>query len=159
MQEFYHNNKRPTTIASEPGKKIESQYKMITNELGIEELVEVGKTNIYEKIQANKESTLINNIIERYNNGDVQALNQRQPVYGDTTQMPKNLAEAQQMVINAERYYNSLPNEIKQKLNNSKEEFFESTTNGEFEIILNDYYNSVKPKQQEQKESDNNGNV
>lgn len=86
------------------GEKIVDTYSLVIDKkTGKEDLQVTGKTNIYEFIQKSLPETLIYNIIERYNNGDVTALDKIHGFYGDVTTMPKNLAEAQQLMINANK--------------------------------------------------------
>lgn len=111
-------------FATPSGEKIVPTYSLVIDkDTGKEELKETGKTNLYDYIQSSLEETLIYNIIERYNSGDVDALNKIQGFYGDVTTMPKNLAEAQQIMINAQKVFNDLPVDVRAKYNHSVSEF------------------------------------
>lgn len=130
MAEFYSRNNLPTTIAQPKCEKIISTYGKEIDKNGKVKVVETGKTNIYEKIQASKDQTLVYNILERFNQGDVQALNQRQGQYGDFTNAPKTLVEAQQALIDAENYFYSLPLDVRKEFDHSLSEFLSSASNG-----------------------------
>lgn len=128
---FYSRSNRPKTI---PQPKCEENVPtfslQINKSTGKKELVESGKTNLYEKIQASKDATLIYNIIDRYNAGDESVLNKAMGSYGNFTQMPATLVEAQQKLIDAERTFEQLPIAIREKYNNSYTEFLADITNG-----------------------------
>lgn len=128
--EFYSRSNLPTTIAQPKCEKIVATYGKEVAKDGSIKVVETGKTNIYEKIQASKDDTLIYNILDRFNAGDTSVLYQRQGSYGDFTQAPKTLVEAQQALINAENYFNSLPLEVRKEFNHSLSEFLASAGNG-----------------------------
>ena len=63
----------------------------------------------------------IDNIINRALNGDPFALNKKIGNYMDVTEMPKTLAEAQQIVINLKERFNNLPAEVRAKFENNAE--------------------------------------
>lgn len=130
MAEFYSRSNLPTTIAQPKCEKIIPTYGKEVGKDGKVQIVETGKTNIYEKIQASKDETLVYNILDRFNAGDVSVLNQRQGTYGDFTEMPKTLAEAQQTLIDAEKYFYSLPLEVRKEFDHSVSEFLHSAGEG-----------------------------
>lgn len=82
-------------------------------------LVQTGVTNLYDFVQASKEEVLIYNIIERFNRGDVNALNQRVGQYLDVVGLPSTLAEAQQLMIDVQNKFDHLDAEVKAKFDNS----------------------------------------
>lgn len=128
--EFYNRSNLPDTIAQPKCEKIIPTYGKEIDKDGTVKIVETGKTNIYEKIQACKDETLVYNILDRFNAGDVTALNQRQGTYGDFTEMPKTLVEAQQILIDAEKYFYTLPLEVRKEFNHSVSEFLSCAGNG-----------------------------
>ena len=146
--EFYSRSNRPETIPYPKSKKIVPTYGLqINKETGKEELVETGKTNIYDMIQASKEETLVYNILKRFESGDIEALTKTKGVYGDFTNMPRTLAEAQQLLIDTENYFNALPIDIKKEFNNSPKEYLASLNNGKFEAVMGKYIKQP-PKQE-----------
>ena len=98
-------------------------YQLQINENGEEELIIVGKTNIYEKIQQDLEGTRIENILHALAMGDLTALQQRQATYADITSMPKNLMEAQNMVLKMKQEFYEMPLEVRKEFNNSPEAY------------------------------------
>lgn len=109
------------------GSHVIDTYSLVVDKnTGAQELKKTGKTNIYDYIQKSLQETLIYNVLERYNNGDVTALDKVTGFYGDVLNMPKTLAEAQQVMINAEKLFKSLPLETRAKYNNDVSQFLTS---------------------------------
>ncbi|CAJ0610656.1 unnamed protein product [Cylicocyclus nassatus] len=77
---------------------------------------------VYEKIQVSLESCKITNIMERAINGDTRGL-RPEGNYIDVTEMPKNLMEAQQAILEARNYFMTLDEETRAKFNNSADVF------------------------------------
>lgn len=128
--EFFSRTNKPATIAQPKCEKIVPTYGKEIDKDGKVHIVETGKTNLYEKIQACKDDTLIYNILDRFVAGDVSVLQKNQGVYADITEMPKTLAEAQQSLITAENYFNSLPLDVRAEFNHSFSEFLASASAG-----------------------------
>ena len=128
--EFYSRINKPTTIAQPKCEKIVPTYGIDIDDDGKVRVVETGKTNLYAKIQASKDDTLIYNILDRFTAGDVSVLQKHQGYYADLTDMPKTLAEAQQSLITAENYFNSLPLDVRKEFNHSFSEFLASASAG-----------------------------
>lgn len=133
---FYSATNRPQTIAYPKSEKIIPTFGLKIGKDGKKELQQTGTTNLYEKIQASKEQTLIYNVLERYNNGELDVLNKSTGMYGDFTNLPTSLAEAQQKIIDAENTFNTLPLEVRKEFNHSVTEFLASFSNGNFEKVI-----------------------
>ena len=72
-----------------------------------DQLVEVGKTNVFEKIQSYKDECLLENVIKRcVSTGEVLIPSKAQ--FMDTTQFPKDLLEVQEHKNRSEDFVNSL---------------------------------------------------
>ena len=78
--------------------------------------------DLYAEIQAEYEATKIENILSRAIAGDVSGLSAVGDYY-DTTSMPNNLIDAMTQIQKLENLWLDLPMEIKNKYNNSVEEF------------------------------------
>ena len=128
--EYYSRSNLPATIAQPKCEKIVPTYGKEIDKDGKVHIVETGKTNLYEKIQASKDDTLIYNILDRFAAGDVSVLQRHQGVYADLTYMPKTLAEAQQSLITAENYFKNLPLDVRAEFNHSFSEFLASASAG-----------------------------
>lgn len=98
-------------------------YELRITTKGEKELVCTGKTNRYEMIQASAEQCEIYNILRRHKNGDYGALEKVATMYGDYTNTPKTLAEAQQMIITLNNTWDNLPKDIREKYGNNVENF------------------------------------
>lgn len=120
---FYSKTKPRKTIPLAVGPKEKNTYFISVDERGHKEVKQQGKTNFYNKIQENAEECKIENIIKRATLGDTTALNKRAAAYFDATEMPTNLAEAQQAIINLENIFSSLPLAIRKKYNHSAQQF------------------------------------
>lgn len=128
--EFRKPYDRNLNIPAPSGEKIVPVYSLVVDEeTGKEDIQVTGKTNIYDFIQKSLDETLIYNIIERYNSGDISALEKITGFYGDVTNAPKNLAEAQQILINANKIFESLPLDVRAKYNHSVSEFLSAVEN------------------------------
>lgn len=120
---FYsRTSKRPTTAAPSGSAEADT-YEVEIDTTGHKHLVKSGKTNVYERIQTSLESTKIENIIRRATAGDVSALAVTNGQYLDCTDMPKSLAEAQNILIKLQTQFDSLPLEIRQKYDMSAERY------------------------------------
>lgn len=108
---------------SNPGNPIVQEYRAELDKTGREiiRLVPDGETNLYEQIQSHKASTDLQQIINRYFNGDSAALQRSQAYYGDITAMPTNMHEAVNLMRNAQADFDRLPVDIKEQFGNSWE--------------------------------------
>lgn len=140
MIKFFDNS-----IISNPGNPIKKVYKPQVNKDGSITLVHDGYVNTDEEIQSYAESVDIENVIARYLNGDISALNKHIGQYGDFTNMPKTYAEVLQMQIDARNVFDGLPSEIKEKFNNDPNQFFAQTGSDE-------WYDKLSPLVADQKD-------
>lgn len=115
---IYSRFDRPSTIESPTGNGERSIFEERIID-GERNLVVTGKEDFKAFIEASKEDTLIDNIIRRFQNGDVTVLQRKQGFYGDVTNMPSSLAQAQNMLIQLEANFNSLPLEDRELFGNS----------------------------------------
>lgn len=128
------------SICSNPGSDVVIEYSPIVKEDGSIDLEESGKHNIQEYIDSFEESCSLENIIARYANGDISALNVNVPNFGDFTEFPKTYAELLQLQIDSNNLYNSLPKEIKQKFDNDVNKFFVMSGTKEWYDIIKPLY-------------------
>lgn len=120
---FYSRTKKRPTEATNPGNEWHQEYRIAIDLNGHKYLEEDGQTNIYDKIQESLEETKIENIIRRAVGGDETALAVMHGQYMDTTNMPTSLAEMQQAIITATEEFFKLPLDIRQKFDQSPEQF------------------------------------
>lgn len=92
-------------------------------------LTESGKEDLYASIQSHKDSCDIHVLLQRYADGDVDALTRVQGSFGDFTSMPSSYAELLNALIAGESYFNSLDVETRAKFDHSFEKFMISMDN------------------------------
>lgn len=84
----------------------------------------VSMTNVYEKIQASKDATNVNNIVRRL--GGIDMVAQAYPNKGqfiDVVGMPTSLIEAEKVLSNFENQFKALSPEVRKQFNNNPFEF------------------------------------
>lgn len=125
---------------SRSGDKYLDEYEYKVDEKGVKQLVKTDKkTNVYERIQADYDSTDINKLMLRFSLGDTSAIDVRSGEFIDVTEMPKTLAEVFDRAIQAEQLFNELPADLKTMFNNSPSEFFAMYGTKEFDDKIEDY--------------------
>ena len=115
------------TPYSPAGSKEKTRYEMRMTKTGHKYIKAVETINIYDRIQDNKDECDAKKIVKRATMGDPNAIAKIKQVktnYGDTTLMPHNLMEAQQMIIDGKKAFDSLPKEIREQFNNDHMQFF-----------------------------------
>lgn len=133
-----HNEKERKE--TEAGRKTRLTFRWTYDEKGNKNLVQDEEIDRDAEIQSYLEETKIENIINRaaFDPSIVQRLgaqlNDEEPQ--DFTNMPSTLAEAQNMMIQAENTWNKLPNEIKQKFDNDVNKFIATMGTKEWTDIL-----------------------
>ena len=125
MPKVFTQFDRPKTIPSNPGDHYLNEYQEKFNRKGEEDLILVGKKDVYEMIQTDLEDTKIENILHKVAMGDMSVLKQREAVYVDATEMPKTLMEAQNIIIKAQNEFLSFTKEVRDLFDNSPERYVE----------------------------------
>lgn len=120
---FKTRNNRNARSFTPSGSKMANTYEIQIDANGHKTLVKTGEENVYVLIQSELEETKIENIIAKVTMGDTTALEQRQGQFIDTTDMPKTLAEAQNMIIKITNQFEGLSTEEKAKFDYSPEKF------------------------------------
>ena len=119
---YYSRNKRRERTFAPTGDGTEPKMEMKIDEYGHKELVQVGTSNLYEKIQLSADDCNIENILARAGQGDLTAFTGSK-IYADVTDAPKNLADAQRKIQTIQNEFNSLPIEVRAKYNHSVSEY------------------------------------
>lgn len=119
-------------IFSDPGSPEHITYAGHYDEKGRVVLEEAGRENIYDFIQSHAESCDIHVLMKRYQNGDIDALSQKQGFYGDFLDFPKTYAEALNHMNEMERQFMALPVETREKFGNSFTEFLAASAEPDF---------------------------
>lgn len=98
----------------------------INPETGKREVYKKGSTNVYEQKQAALPDTLIYNLIDRIERtGDMSLLGENLGGFIDVTNMPRNLMEAENVRLQAQQLYNSLPLEERNRYGNDFSAFLQ----------------------------------
>lgn len=124
MRNEFAKVSNPNDFVSCSGDLFHVNYTSIVNADGTIELVESGKDNIRDYINSFREQTDISFILRQIELGNTDVLNDKQPMYGDFTQMPKSYAEALQLVMDAENRFMELPVDIRNRFDNDFKQWF-----------------------------------
>ena len=108
----------PNDFVTNPGSPIRDLYSAKVLPDGSIEVVQSGKENIQDKIEAQREQTDMSYIIKQIMLGNGDVLNLSPGQYGDFTKAPKSMAEAIQLQIDAEKAWYGLPVEIRSRFDN-----------------------------------------
>lgn len=119
-------------IMTNPGNPIKQLYVGSYNERGQVELKEDGTEDTYAFIQTFAESTDIHSILRRYQNGEIDVLQKVQGFYGDITEMPHSYAEALQRISDSEKFFMSLPVDVRAEFGHSFSEFLAASQDADF---------------------------
>lgn len=141
---YYTLDKRPKVRSSEPGDKYLDIFQEEITKNGDKNLIAIGKRNIWDMIQKDKESTEIENILIAMKNGDFSALRKEEPIYIDATTMPKNLMEAQNIVLKAKQEFEKFPIEVKREFDYSPEKYVSEMGTKESLEKLSPYIDKMK---------------
>lgn len=140
-------------VYTEPGDpvKIEYQLRVVDDNM---QLVPTGKTSIYDYIQSHADSVDIHKILERCALIQDYSLLSRMPAqFMDTTDMPKNLAEAFSQVKDAENFFDRMPLDIKNKYDNNFIAFLQDIGTDSFMNNVSNFLDSLKQVAKEEGES------
>lgn len=117
-------------LFSPAGDEYSPVYAEDVDERGVACIVQVSQEKIQDKIEACKEQTLIYNILNSFDDGTL--LNKAQGVYADLSAMPDNIHDAYKSVRDARMIFNGLDDSVKQRFNNSFDEFISSSFLSDF---------------------------
>lgn len=117
---------------SVPGSRLHTTYAPEYDKDGVLNLKANGSVDTYLQIQSHADSVDINIILSRFANGEPDILTRYQTQYMDVTNMPKTLAGALNSVIVAERDFNELPVNVREKFNHSFSEWLASAGSEEW---------------------------
>lgn len=135
------------------GSKYENTYQeQINKKSGKKELVKIGETNVYERIQEDLEQSKIENIINRIAKGDMEVFKEARLTYVDAEDFPHSLMEAQNIVVKAKAEFDKMPSEIRELFHNSPEEYVSQIGTDEYIKKLSPYNDEIAKKQKEEKD-------
>lgn len=127
-------------IFTEAGQPYLEEYTYKLDKSGHKILVKSGeKTDVYARIQADRDSCDINILMQRFINGDSSAIEINKGAYIDTRDLPKNMFEVYEKGLEAEQYFDSLPVELREMFDNSATVFFTEIGEKSFDEKVSQY--------------------
>lgn len=132
MSNFDNRYRKPKAFRSNHGDPVKVLYSPEFDKNGVMTLKESGRENLYDFIQSHKDSVDIHKILQRFEEGDVNALSKIQGQFGDFSQFPKTYAEMLNQVIEGENAFNGLPLEVREKFGFSFQQWLASAGSDEW---------------------------
>lgn len=83
-------------------------------------LTEDGSVSVFDSIQELADYVDIDNIVKRYNNGEVDVLEKVQGFYGDLTTMPNDMRGIYDLNSKGKALFDALPDDIKESIGDYK---------------------------------------
>ena len=119
----------------------------VESKLGLAEyeidLSEDGVIDLYDAIQELSEYVDIDNIVKRYNNGEIDVLEKVQGFYGDLTTLPVDMRGIYDLNAQGKHLFDSLPEDVREQIGDYKS----------FMTMAADKYNEIfKSKESEVKQ-------
>lgn len=112
---WFNKFNKPQTIAAPSGEKEEYRHEPEYNEWNKRVLKRTKIIPIYDIIQSHADECNFEKIIRRATEGDTTALNIIEGQYIDITEAPKNIMEAQNIMLNAKKEFENLPADTRKK--------------------------------------------
>lgn len=132
MRNIHARVSDPNDFVSNSGSRTHVTYSPVISETGSLVLVESGSIDSQDYIDSFADQTDMASILARLNAGDTSVLTSKTPFYADMTLMPKNNAEALQMVLDAEKAFDKLPLDIRNEFNNDFRQWFTQAGSDDF---------------------------
>lgn len=146
---FFNQWNPPKRIPTPPGDKYLEIFQEEITKDGKKELVCIGKTNIWDKIQEGKEKTEIQNVLQAVAMGDLSVLKSQEPIYIDATTMPKTLMESNNIVLKAKQEFEKLPKEVREKFDFSADLYVSEMGTEKFFEKMAPYNDMIKAIEKE----------
>lgn len=105
----------PNSFITPPGHRYQATYSSEVLENGMIELVESGRIDLWALHDAGAESCDINNIVARFQNGDISVLQRVQGSFADVSGLPKDLRGMVELGRSSVGLYDRLPDSVKDK--------------------------------------------
>lgn len=110
---------KTAVVESRAGDRIQPEYVMVIKEDGTKTLEKSGCTDVQALINSHKDSVDINLIMARVKNGETDLLERAKGFYADVTELPCNLQDAMNLGLQGERFFDSLPPEIRENFSSA----------------------------------------
>lgn len=112
---MYPKDYNANAFVSPAGCQFEPQYQGQVNEYGEIELIQVGVKDLRALHNRDAEACDVNNIVARFQSGDITALQAVQGSYMDVVGLPKDLRGMSDMIDSLRESYSGLDDSIKAK--------------------------------------------
>lgn len=116
MSKFYSLSESRPVEVNPAGDSVVQEYELEFSPQGVPHLVPTGTYDLYEVIQSFRDECDLGKIFQRYANGDVMALNKRQGVYADISQMPQDIFAASNLLERVEAIYDGLSQDLRARV-------------------------------------------
>lgn len=116
MSKFYSFSETRPVEVNPSGDSVVQDYELEYSPQGVPHLVPTGTYDLYDVIQSFRDECDLGKIFQRYANGDVMALNKRQGVYADISDMPEDIFAASKLLERVEDIYNGLSEDIRARV-------------------------------------------
>lgn len=131
----FEPRERDTVPRVSVGCPFETEYSEITDGFGAHQLVEKGKFDRVQYVNAQKDMCNLKLMIERYSLGDINALNRVSCFYADTTETPQTLQEWSSMKKQLTTLFRQLPKSVRKKFG-TPEQFISAYGTDDFNQAL-----------------------
>lgn len=96
----------------------------VESKLGLAEyeidIIEDGEIDLFDAIQELSEYVDIDNIVKRYNNGEIDVLEKVQGFYGDLTTLPVDMRAIYDLNVQGKNLFDSLPESVREEIGDYK---------------------------------------
>lgn len=116
MSKFYSFSEPRPVEVNPSGDSVVQEYELEYSPKGVPYLVPTGTYDLYDVIQSFRDECDLGKIFQRYANGDVMALNKRQGVYADISEMPQDIFSAASLIERVEAIYNGLSEDVRTRI-------------------------------------------
>lgn len=116
MSKFYSFSEPRPVEVNPSGDSVVQEYELEYSPQGVPHLVPTGTYDLYEVIQSFRDECDLGKIFQRYANGDVMALNKRQGVFVDISEMPQDIFAAANLLERVEAIYNGLSADLRARV-------------------------------------------
>lgn len=132
-------NQKGVCNSTPSGTGTEWTWKEQFDDKGVLSIVHDKLRNVQEEIQSHAESVDLKVLIARYENGDMSALNQKQPSFADIIDVPNSYADVMNMRATTKRYFYDLPVNVRAEFNHDFDQFAAALGTDECNAIFDKY--------------------
>lgn len=145
---FYSRVSYPDRVCAPSGERVVPEYGWKVDPKTSEKYIGVvGEIDLYTPIQEALPGTYLRDVLERFDAGAVSLADYKKYIeatkeaapFTDVLEMPKTLAEVQQIMIDADETFHSLPVDLRADFGHSKEKFLASIADGSAGTVFTAY--------------------